>query len=175
LVRSFLTIQQAQPKHKSNSKAPHHENMVLTTLGPDSFSPRKSDLVSNLLQSISAAGSSVSPRHHDTQSPSKVVSHRFGAAASAMGTLLPFSSGWGALHPTVEVKQRPAALRASNTHMSSDEFVRLSAEMSRCAFASVSQRYAGRSISPKKSLEVPALTHFLCSIATAILLLLPTH
>jgi hypothetical protein len=127
----------------------------MSTIGLDSLSPPRSNIVANLLQSISAAGSSVSPRLRDAQGSSKADPHRYGAATSATGTLLPFSSGWGALHPTVEVKQRPAAvLRASNANIS--QFARISAEMSRRAWASVSERGFGRSISPKKSLEVPA-------------------
>jgi hypothetical protein len=38
--------------------------------------------------------------------------------SGAAGTLFPFSKGWGALHPPVEVKQRPAVLRSATTDSS---------------------------------------------------------
>ena len=71
--------------------------------------PKSGDIVSNLLRFMSEVSPSASPR-----SPVAVV-HRHRVANCATGTLLPFSTGWGALHPSAEVRQRPAALRNSQS------------------------------------------------------------
>ena len=67
------------------------------------------DIVSNLLRFMSEVSPSASPR-----SP-VAVEHRQRVANCATGMLLPFSTGWGALHPSAEVRQRPAALRNSQS------------------------------------------------------------
>ncbi len=73
------------------------------------------DILSNLLQSIShgSPSGSHSPLVQNAPCSSRVMTNRTGASNyAAAGTLFPFSTGWGSLHLSNQVKQRPAALRS---------------------------------------------------------------
>jgi hypothetical protein len=130
----------------SLSKPPH----FLSSSGPPS-----GEIVSNLLQFISEASPSVSPRWHATTNSAAATAHRTGAAACAapVGTLLPFSTGWGALHPAEVVKQRPAALRSVRTDANHEAVQAAAGVASRCRSTLLEKGFAQRG-SPRRSLEV---------------------
>jgi hypothetical protein len=119
-----------------------------------SSGPPSGEIVSNLLQFISEASPSVSPRWHATTNSTAATAHRTGAAAHAatpVGTLLPFSTGWGALHPAEVVKQRPAALRSVKTDYEAEQVA--TGVASRCRSTHLENGFAQRR-SPRRSLEV---------------------
>ena len=148
-MQSVLTNTQGED-WDSLPKPPH----IHSPSGPPSG--EINEIVSNLLQVISEASPSVSPRWHATANSTAATAHRTGAAAHAatpVGTLLPFSTGWGALHPTEVVKQRPAALRSVKTDANYEAAQVAVGVASRCRNTLLDKGFPQRG-SPRRSLEV---------------------
>jgi hypothetical protein len=106
-------------------------------------------LLSNLLQCISDGSPSVSPRLQQAPSNSRAMMHRHRTRVSNSdsGTLFPISTGWGALHLSAEVKQKPAALR----NVKKDEVVPVATgRLNRAPGYQLKRNY----LSNRKSLEV---------------------
>ena len=105
------------------------------------------DIVSNLLRFMSEVSPSASPR-----SP-VAVEHRQRVANCATGMLLPFSTGWGAMHPSAEVRQRPAALRNAQSDRNA-EFGVPKGKPGRRGYYFV-KKSNSQAVFPRMSLEVP--------------------
>jgi hypothetical protein len=115
---------------------------------------KSSDIVSNLLQFMSKDNRPLSPR-----SPAAIV-HRNGAASST-GTLWPFSTGWGALHPSAEVKQRPAVLRSRAQAGKSEEVAGISKELSGYFGDSFDRKNHYQVVLPRTVIEVSYLSRIM--------------